>query len=99
MFNIWKSFQILNFVPLHCRLVALMLTNIENMWIVYEVRKWKFDDNLWEMASALSQNLSEEESGQSDSELTEVTFKLPYEEVPARGGGVFYKTADNHLYR
>ena len=51
------------------------------------------------MASALSQNLSEEESGQSDSELTEVTFKLPYEEVPARGGGVFYKTADNHLYR
>ena len=42
------------------------------------------------MASALSQNLSEEESGQSDSELnsTEVTFKLPYEEVPARPGEV-----------
>ena len=76
-----------------------MLTNIENMWIVYEVRKWKLVINLREMASALSQNLSEEESGQSDSELTEVTFKLPYEEVPARGGGVFYQTADNHLYR
>ena len=53
------------------------------------------------MASAVDQNPSEEESGVSDSELnsTEITFKLPYEEVPARGGGVFYQTPDDHLYR
>ena len=51
------------------------------------------------MASAPSENLSEEEVGVSELDSTEVTFKLPYEEVPARGGGVFYQTADDHLYR
>ena len=54
------------------------------------------------MASAVDQNPSEEESEESEeSELnsTEVTFKLPFEEVPARGGGVFYQTPDDHLYR
>ena len=51
------------------------------------------------MASAQSENLSEEEVSDSEVNKTEVTFNLPYEEVPARGGGVFYQTSDDHLYR
>ena len=42
-----------------------------------------------------------QDSGASadDSAELEVTFQLPYEEVPGRGSCVFYQTPDDHLYR